>query len=98
MSGTGSLVSRFCGEGVGRPRRTLPQARRMQPRRSLRRSETGSSQASELGAERLADLPVMAEGVDDTTDSPAVGLVFNGQDYCRTGSDSLSEDGVWVID
>ncbi len=49
-------------------------------------------------AERFADFPVVAEGIDDSADSPVIWLVSDRHDYCRTRSYSACEHGVRVGD
>jgi hypothetical protein len=46
---------------------------------------------------RFADLPVVAEGVEDAADAPAV-VVFHGPNDSGAGCDGAVEGGVWVFD
>ena len=49
-------------------------------------------------AERFADFPVVAEGIDDSADSPVIRLIIDGPDDCRTRSYGTREHGVRVGD
>ena len=46
----------------------------------------------------LSDFPVVAEGVADAPDAPAVVLTLNGPDDGGSGGDGLVEEGVGIID
>src|SRR5690348_12822081 len=47
-------------------------------------------------AKRLADFPMVTEGIDDPSHAPAVGLIGDRHDLGRACSDGPSESGVGV--
>ena len=46
---------------------------------------------------RLTDFPVVPERIDDATDAPLIGLVFNPPNNLGARGDSLREDGVGIV-
>src|SRR6266403_5549153 len=65
--------------------------------RWLQRFCQAAGSSLQILAQGLADFPMMAERINDSSDAPAVGLVADLRNDCRPGCDSPFKNGIRVF-